>query len=261
MYSTTTTIVGRGSTSSSSTRSRSTSTYGVSVLNERHLMIKCNSTISVISRNHNPFTKLLSIRPRSRPPVCYSPLMQMQDCTVKMEVDVPVSVAYNCYSDRESMPLWMPFISTVKVLQDKPDLSRWTLKYEAFGRNIEFSWLARNLQPIPNKKIHWRSLEGLPNSGAVRFFPKGPSSCLIELTVSYEVPQILVPVSSVSFLPFKITHVLFRLVETDNSTSASTFSPKPITTRIGKVFKFCKEPSSRYDLLMPDIMSLPPRIH
>ncbi|KAJ0432679.1 putative START-like domain superfamily protein [Helianthus annuus] len=33
-----------------------------------------------------------------------------------MEIDVPVSVAYNCYLDREAIPKWMPFISSVKVL-------------------------------------------------------------------------------------------------------------------------------------------------
>lgn len=122
--------------------------------------------------------------------------MEWQDCTVKMEIDVPTSVAYNCYSDREAIAQWMPFISSVKVLEDKPDISRWSLKYEAFGRDIEFSWLARNMQPIPNQKIHWRSLEGLPNRGAVRFYPKGTSSCMVELTVSYEVPQLLLPVAS-----------------------------------------------------------------
>ncbi|XP_050136989.1 uncharacterized protein LOC126612572 isoform X3 [Malus sylvestris] len=113
---------------------------------------------------------------RSTSPV----VMQWQDCTVKMEIDVPISVAYDCYSDREAIPRWMPFISTVKILEDKPDLSRWSLKYKAFGRNIELSWLARNMQPTPNQKIHWRSLEGLPNRGAVRFYPKGPSACLVE---------------------------------------------------------------------------------
>ncbi|KZV57593.1 hypothetical protein F511_03053 [Dorcoceras hygrometricum] len=80
-----------------------------------------------------------------------------------MDIDVPVSVAYDCYFDREAIPQWMPFISSVKVLEDKPDLSRWSLKYKAFGRDIEYSWLARNMQPIRNQKIHWRSLEGLPN--------------------------------------------------------------------------------------------------
>nr|XP_018681455.1 PREDICTED: uncharacterized protein LOC103986268 isoform X2 [Musa acuminata subsp. malaccensis] len=113
----------------------------------------------------------------------FSPVMEWQDCSSEIEVDVPCSVAYDCYSDREMIPKWMPFISSVKVLQDKPDLSRWALKYEVFGRDVEFSWLARNLQPIPNQKIHWRSLEGLPNRGAVRFFPKGPSSCRIQLTI------------------------------------------------------------------------------
>ncbi|XP_021895945.1 uncharacterized protein LOC110813211 [Carica papaya] len=125
-----------------------------------------------------------------------SPVMSWQDCTVKMEIDVPASAAYKFYSDREAIPQWMPFISSVKIVEDKPDLSRWSLKYKAFGQDIEYSWLARNMQPIPNQKIHWRSLEGLPNRGAVRFFPKGPSSCVVELTVSYEVPQLLVPVAS-----------------------------------------------------------------
>ncbi|XP_058083223.1 uncharacterized protein LOC131231144 isoform X2 [Magnolia sinica] len=126
----------------------------------------------------------------------FSPVMEWQDCVAKIEVDVPCKVAYDCYSDREAIPRWMPFISSVKIVEGKPDLSRWSLKYEAFGRDLEFSWLARNMQPIPNQKIHWRSLEGVPNKGAVRFYPKGPSLCLIELTVSYEVPQILTPVAS-----------------------------------------------------------------
>ncbi|KAK7344351.1 hypothetical protein VNO77_13860 [Canavalia gladiata] len=76
----------------------------------------------------------------------FSPVMEWQDCTVKMEIDVPVSVAYSCYSDREAIPKWMPFISSVEILPEKPDLSRWSLKYKAFGRDIEFSWLARNMQ-------------------------------------------------------------------------------------------------------------------
>jgi len=34
----------------------------------------------------------------------------------------------------------------LQVLKDKPDLSRWTLKYKAFGQNLEYAWLAKNLQ-------------------------------------------------------------------------------------------------------------------
>ncbi|TVU21087.1 hypothetical protein EJB05_30701 [Eragrostis curvula] len=135
-------------------------------------------------------------RPVVRPALLSPVVMEWQDGTAELEVDVPCSVAYQCYSERETIPQWMPFISSVKVLEDKPDLSRWSLKYEVLGRNVEFSWLARNMTPIKNQKIHWRSLEGLPNRGAVRFFPKGPTSCRVQLTVSYEIPEILAPVAS-----------------------------------------------------------------
>ncbi|XP_078445296.1 uncharacterized protein LOC144714426 [Wolffia australiana] len=147
----------------------------------------------------------------SAPSRMISPVMEWQDCSSEIEIDVPCSVAYDCYSDRELIPEWMPFISSVKVLKDKPELSQWTLKYDVFGRDVEFSWLARNLQPIRNQKIHWRSLEGLPNRGAVRFYPKGPSSCRIVLTVSYEVPQILTPVAS-ALKPF-LESLLLRGLE------------------------------------------------
>lgn len=35
-----------------------------------------------------------------------------------MEMEMPISVAYKCYSDREAIPRWMPFISSVKVTQN-----------------------------------------------------------------------------------------------------------------------------------------------
>ncbi|CAK7348495.1 unnamed protein product [Dovyalis caffra] len=125
-----------------------------------------------------------------------SPVMEWQDCTVKMEIDVPVGAAYKLYSDRESIPRWMPFISSVQVLKDKPDLSRWSLKYKALGQDIEYSWLARNMQPTPNQKIHWRSLEGLPNSMLMSFSVEPGIAFDWNLTVSYEVPQLLVPVAT-----------------------------------------------------------------
>ncbi|KAL0903210.1 hypothetical protein M5K25_027570 [Dendrobium thyrsiflorum] len=154
------------------------------------------SLSSVIPRS-SPYGRM-TIKRKSNliPRRLLSPVMEWQDCSSMIEADVPCSVAYECYSNKELIPQWMPFISTVKVLKDKPDVSRWSLKYEVFGRDVELSWLARNMQPIPNQKIHWRSLEGLSNRGAVRFYPRGPSSCRIELTVSYEVPEILSPIAT-----------------------------------------------------------------
>ncbi|KAG6748356.1 hypothetical protein POTOM_048275 [Populus tomentosa] len=160
--------------------------------------ITSSSSISKVQYGYG-YSKRSSILTGFKP--FSSPVMEFQDCTVKMEIDVPVGLAYKLYSDRELIPRWMPFISSVQVLKDKPDLSRWSLKYKALGQELEYSWLARNMQPTPNQKIHWRSLEGLPNRGSVRFFPKGSSSCLVEacdwnLTVSYEVPGILAPLAT-----------------------------------------------------------------
>lgn len=47
--------------------------------------------------------------------ILFSIFVGLEKIRVKMEVDVPVSVAYNFYLDRESFPKWMPFISSVEV--------------------------------------------------------------------------------------------------------------------------------------------------
>ncbi|EOA37551.1 hypothetical protein CARUB_v10011810mg [Capsella rubella] len=116
----------------------------------------------------------------SSSPKSFRPVMQWQDVTVKMEVDAPAAVAYKLYADRESFPKWMPFLSSVEAMEGSPDLSRYLVKLESFGQNIEYYFLAKNLQPIPDRKLHWRSIEGFENRGSVRFFPKGPASCLVE---------------------------------------------------------------------------------
>ncbi|PQM33949.1 uncharacterized protein Pyn_17207 [Prunus yedoensis var. nudiflora] len=118
----------------------------------------------------------------------HSPVMQWQDCTVKMEIDVPISVAYDCYSDREAIPRWMPFISTVKILEDKPDLSRWSLKYKAFGVILSSHGLLEICSLYRIRKSTgdlWKV-----------FLTEVLSGFIQKLTVSYEVPPILAPVAS-----------------------------------------------------------------
>ncbi|CAN8310994.1 unnamed protein product [Cochlearia groenlandica] len=118
-----------------------------------------------------------------------------QDVTVKKVVEAPASVAYKLYADRELFPKWMPFLSSVEAVEGSPDLSRYLVKLEPFGRNIEYHFLAKNLQPIPDRKLHWRSIEGFANRGSVRFYPRSPSSCLVEINFSFEVPRALAPVA------------------------------------------------------------------
>jgi uncharacterized membrane protein len=68
--------------------------------------------------------------------------------------------------------------------------------------------MALNMTPLKFQKIHWRSVPGssggslgaleVQNRGQIRFMRKGPEKCAIKLTISYEVPNVLVPFANVS---------------------------------------------------------------
>ncbi|KAG2490658.1 hypothetical protein HYH03_011046 [Edaphochlamys debaryana] len=117
-----------------------------------------------------------------------------------IDVDVPLEPCWALWEDREKIPTWMPWIKSVKVLDNDPRLSRWTLSTHQFGRDWEFSWLARNLPPVKGNKIHWVSERGsaslgieVQNRGQIKFKKLSPTSTHITLIISYEVPDVLVP--------------------------------------------------------------------
>ena len=103
--------------------------------------------------------------------------------SVQVEVEVPIDLAWNLWSDLEQMPRWMKWIESVKVLVDNPDLSRWKL---ATG-GLQFTWLSRILKIVPQQIIQWESVDGLPNRGAIRFYDRKGSS-IVKLTVAYAIP-------------------------------------------------------------------------
>jgi len=107
--------------------------------------------------------------------------------TVQIEVDVPIDRVWQLWSDLEQMPRWMKWIDSVHLLEDNPELSRWTLKSGGF----EFSWLSRTLKVVPHQLLQWESVDGLPNQGAIRFYDRGEQGSIVKLTVSYAIPGIL----------------------------------------------------------------------
>ena len=106
--------------------------------------------------------------------------------SVQVEVEIPIDLAWNLWSDLEQMPRWMKWIDSVHILEDNPDLSRWKL---ATG-GLEFSWLSRILKLVPHPIIQWESVDGLPNRGAIRFYDRHGSS-IVKLTVAYAIPGFL----------------------------------------------------------------------
>uniref|UniRef100_A0A7S0S002 Coenzyme Q-binding protein COQ10 START domain-containing protein n=1 Tax=Chlamydomonas leiostraca TaxID=1034604 RepID=A0A7S0S002_9CHLO len=128
-------------------------------------------------------------------------MAQWLESKASIDVPAPLEACWVMWDDRERIPTWMPWIKSVKVQEGNPALSKWTLSTHQFGRDWEFSWLARNLAPIKGQKIHWVSEPGsaslpgveIANRGQIRFFRKGPKVTNITLTISYELPSVLVP--------------------------------------------------------------------
>lgn len=103
--------------------------------------------------------------------------------SVQVEVDAPIDLVWNLWSDLEQMPRWMKWIESVKILEEDPELSRWKL---ASG-GLEFTWLSRILKIVPQQMIQWESVDGLPNRGAIRFYDRHGSS-IVRLTAAYAIP-------------------------------------------------------------------------
>lgn len=106
--------------------------------------------------------------------------------SVEVEVDAPISLVWDLWSDLEQLPHWMKWIESVQVSPGEPNLSRWKL---ATG-GLEFSWQSRLIKVIPHQIIQWESIDGLPNRGAVRFYDRKNSS-IVRLTVAYAIPGFL----------------------------------------------------------------------
>jgi uncharacterized membrane protein len=115
--------------------------------------------------------------------------------SVQVEVETPIDVVWNLWSDLEQMPRWMKWIDSVHILEDDPELSRWKLASGGF----EFSWLSRILNIVPHQIIKWESVDGLPNRGAIRFYDRGDRS-IVKLTVAYAIPGLLGPLMDNLFL-------------------------------------------------------------
>lgn len=128
--------------------------------------------------------------------------------TVQIEVEVPINVVWNLWSDLEQMPRWMKWIDSVKVLEENPDLSRWKLASTGF----EFSWKSRITKIVTHQIIQWESVDGLPNRGAIRFYDRGEHS-VVKLTVGYGVPDILARLMDNAFLSRVVESTLYADME------------------------------------------------
>jgi uncharacterized membrane protein len=82
-----------------------------------------------------------------------------------IDVGVPVSVAYDQWTQFEKFPEFMDGVVEVKQLDDKH--VHWVA--EIGGERRE--WDAEIVEQQPDRVVAWRSVSGTPNSGRVEFEP------------------------------------------------------------------------------------------
>ena len=104
----------------------------------------------------------------------------MSRITEEIEVDVPVRVAYDQWTQFESFPKFMEGVDRVVQLDDK------TLEWTASIAGKTKHWRAEITEQRPDDVIAWRSTDGAQNDGAVHFDSLGPERTRIELQLDVE---------------------------------------------------------------------------
>jgi len=95
-------------------------------------------------------------------------------------VNVPVSTAYDQWTQFESFPEFMEGVKEVVQLDEKR--IRW--RAEIAGKDEE--WEAEITDQVPDRHIAWRSVTGAMNAGSVIFQPAGDGQTRVSLELSYE---------------------------------------------------------------------------
>lgn len=119
-----------------------------------------------------------------------------------IEVDVPVRLAYDQWTQFEDFPEFMEGVERVVQRGDK--FLDWTATVGGQTRH----WTAEIVDQTPGRRIAWKAIEGTQNAGAVLFDAIGADRTKLELTIEAE-PDGLVEEAGVA------TGFLDRRVEGD----------------------------------------------
>ena len=97
-----------------------------------------------------------------------------------LEVNVPVSVAYNQWTQFEDFPLFMEGVEHVQQLDDT------RLHWVASVAGKKAEWDAKILEQHPDRQISWISEDGKKTRGTVSFESIGEDKTRVRLSMSYQ---------------------------------------------------------------------------
>jgi uncharacterized membrane protein len=96
-----------------------------------------------------------------------------------IDLDVPVSTAYNQWTQFEEFPKFMATVESVQQVDDTH------LHWRANVAGKTKEWDAEITEQIPDKRIAWRSTGGVQNSGVVTFHKISDSRTRVMLQMDY----------------------------------------------------------------------------
>ena len=106
-------------------------------------------------------------------------LSQPGTITETIEVSVPVSMAYNQWTQFEDFPLFMAGVDHVQQLDDT------RLRWSATVAGKSAEWDAKILEQHRDRQISWISDDGKATRGTVSFEELAPARTLVRVSMSY----------------------------------------------------------------------------
>jgi uncharacterized membrane protein len=104
---------------------------------------------------------------------------KMHKVEADVELDVPISRAYDQWTQFEEFPRFMEGVESVTQVDDTH--LHWVA--EVAGKRL--AWDAEIVEQEPDRIISWKSTSGPVNNGAVVFEVLEPGRCRISLTMTY----------------------------------------------------------------------------
>lgn len=95
-------------------------------------------------------------------------------------VNVPLSQAYNQWTQFEDFPQFMSGVDAVQQLDDT------TIHFQTSIGGVKREYDARITSQDPDRQVSWESLDSPRNAGTVRFAELGPAETRVDVELSWE---------------------------------------------------------------------------
>ena len=97
-----------------------------------------------------------------------------------IDVDVPLSTAYNQWTQFEEFPRFMEGVEEVQQVTDT------RLHWKADIAGVTREWDAEIVDQVPDQRVAWRSLGGAKNDGIVTFEPVDAARTRVSMALDFE---------------------------------------------------------------------------